>query len=46
MQSKISLEDLPFEGAELSEAELGEVNGGRWSVSWRIGGKPAEWENS
>ncbi|MFF5205575.1 putative ATP-grasp target RiPP [Streptosporangium sp. NPDC000396] len=44
--SKISIDDLPFEGAELSEAELGEVSGGRWSVSWYIKGRPAEWENS
>ncbi|MEV8635148.1 putative ATP-grasp target RiPP [Streptosporangium sp. NPDC051023] len=44
MQSKISLEDLPFEGAELSEAELGEISGGRWHVTWYTKGRPAEWE--
>ncbi|WP_083502483.1 putative ATP-grasp target RiPP [Sphaerimonospora mesophila] len=41
--SKISIEDIPFEGAELTEAELGEVNGGRATVSWYLKGKPAEW---
>ncbi|GIH76628.1 putative ATP-grasp target RiPP [Planobispora longispora] len=41
--SKFSIDDIPFEGAELTEAELGEVAGGRMSVSWKIGGKPAEW---
>ncbi|GGK81111.1 hypothetical protein Sme01_44410 [Sphaerisporangium melleum] len=43
--SKISLEDLAFEGPELSDAELGEVAGGRMVVSWYLKGKPAEWVN-
>ncbi|GAA3442877.1 putative ATP-grasp target RiPP [Planomonospora venezuelensis] len=41
--TKINIDDIPFEGAELTDAELGEVSGGRQSVSWRIGGRPAEW---
>lgn len=43
MKNRIGLEDLALEGAELSEAELGEVSGGRWHVTWYIKGKPAEW---
>ncbi|MGI5284572.1 putative ATP-grasp target RiPP [Nonomuraea polychroma] len=43
--SKISLNDLAIDGAELTEAELGDVAGGRWVESWKIGGKPAEWVN-
>ncbi|WP_372455608.1 putative ATP-grasp target RiPP [Sphaerisporangium fuscum] len=42
----MSLDDLAFDGAELTEAELGEVAGGRWSVSWTTGGKPSEWVNN
>ncbi|MER6173107.1 putative ATP-grasp target RiPP [Streptosporangium sp. NPDC001681] len=42
--SKITIDDLPFEGAELGEAELGEVSGGRpWSVSAWKKGLPCEW---
>ncbi|WP_326642446.1 putative ATP-grasp target RiPP [Streptosporangium sp. NBC_01755] len=42
--SKISIDDIPFEGAELSEAELGEVAGGRMTVSWRNSkGQASEW---
>ncbi|MEU0521197.1 putative ATP-grasp target RiPP [Streptosporangium sp. NPDC006007] len=42
--SKINIDDIPFEGAELSEAELGEVSGGRMSVSWRNSkGQACEW---
>ncbi|MEV7011043.1 putative ATP-grasp target RiPP [Streptosporangium sp. NPDC051022] len=44
--SKINIDDIPFEGAELSDAELGEVSGGRMHVSWMIGGRPAEWEGT
>ncbi|GAA3203200.1 hypothetical protein [Nonomuraea helvata] len=43
---KISLNDLAVDGAELTDAELGDVTGGRMSVSWYVGGKPAEWEGT
>ncbi|WP_433349732.1 putative ATP-grasp target RiPP [Microtetraspora malaysiensis] len=45
--SKIKLDDLAFDGAELSEGDLGLVGGGRMpemKVTWYIGGKPAEWD--
>ncbi|MER5621330.1 putative ATP-grasp target RiPP [Streptosporangium sp. NPDC002544] len=34
--SKITIDDLPFEGAELTEAQLGEVAGGRggWALTY------------
>ncbi|MET8049395.1 putative ATP-grasp target RiPP [Streptosporangium sp. NPDC005286] len=35
--SKITIDDLPFEGAELAEAQLGEVAGGqvgRWVLTY------------
>ncbi|MER5621331.1 putative ATP-grasp target RiPP [Streptosporangium sp. NPDC002544] len=41
--SKITIDDLPFEGAELTEAQLGEVAGGRWSVSAWKKDLPCEW---
>ncbi|GAA0836566.1 putative ATP-grasp target RiPP [Streptosporangium amethystogenes subsp. fukuiense] len=42
--SKITIDDLPFEGAELTEAELGEVDGGqKWSVSAWKKNLPCEW---
>jgi putative ATP-grasp target RiPP len=41
--SKISLNDLAIDGAELTDAQLGDVAGGGSEVSWRINGKPAEW---
>ncbi|MGI5491831.1 putative ATP-grasp target RiPP [Microtetraspora malaysiensis] len=45
--SKIKLDDLALDGAELSEGDLGLVGGGRMpemKVTWYIGGKPAEWD--
>ncbi|MCK2219352.1 putative ATP-grasp target RiPP [Actinomadura sp. ATCC 31491] len=45
--SKIKIDDLSFEGAELSQAELGEVAGGRrkeWVASaWTLDDVPYEW---
>lgn len=41
--SKISLNDLAIDGAELTDAQLGDVAGGAMVESWRINGKPAEW---
>ncbi|MEV0200028.1 putative ATP-grasp target RiPP [Nonomuraea sp. NPDC050691] len=45
--SKITIDDLPFEGAELTDAELGEVAGGakpQWQVSaWTLDDVPYEW---
>ncbi|MFC0860735.1 putative ATP-grasp target RiPP [Sphaerimonospora cavernae] len=54
---KIGIDDLPFAGAELTEAELGDVSGGRppaddggmgpgWKVTWYRNGRPAEWEKA
>ncbi|MCW2882469.1 MAG: hypothetical protein JWQ95_6569 [Sphaerisporangium sp.] len=44
--SKITLENLAFEGPELTDAELGDIAGGQMHVSWYIGGRPAEWVGS
>ncbi|MEU8244937.1 putative ATP-grasp target RiPP [Nonomuraea sp. NPDC048916] len=45
--SKITIDDLPFEGAELTDAELGEVAGSRrkeWVASaWTLDDVPYEW---
>ncbi|WP_171074962.1 hypothetical protein [Nonomuraea basaltis] len=41
--SKISLNDLAVDGAELTDAQLGDVAGGRMTVSWYIKGQAAEW---
>jgi putative ATP-grasp target RiPP len=43
--SKISLNDLAIDGAELTDAQLGDVAGGM-TVTWYIGGRPAEWKVS
>lgn len=40
---KIKIEELAFDGPELTEAELGQVNGSRYSVCWYQGGRPVEW---
>ncbi|MGW0589332.1 putative ATP-grasp target RiPP [Streptosporangium sp. NPDC002607] len=46
--SKIKIDDLPFEGAELTEAQLGQVAGGLSMEIWQItgykNGKACEWE--
>ncbi|WP_171074238.1 hypothetical protein [Nonomuraea basaltis] len=44
--SKISLNDLAIDGAELTDAELGDVAGGRLTVCWTTGGKATEWQVS
>jgi putative ATP-grasp target RiPP len=41
--SKISLDNLAVDGAELSEAELGQIAGGKWMATWSKDGKPTEW---
>jgi putative ATP-grasp target RiPP len=41
--SKISLNDLAIDGAELTDAQLGDVAGGS-KVTWYINGRPAEWK--
>ncbi|MEV4113715.1 putative ATP-grasp target RiPP [Nonomuraea sp. NPDC049695] len=43
--SKITIDDLPFGGKELTDAELGEVAGGRrWEASaWTLDDVPYEW---
>ncbi|MFB4276397.1 MULTISPECIES: putative ATP-grasp target RiPP [unclassified Nonomuraea] len=45
--SKILIDDLPFEGAELTDAELGAVSGSarkEWQASaWTLNDVPYEW---
>ena len=45
--SKITIDDLPFAGAELTDAELGDVAGSRkkeWQASaWTLDDVPYEW---
>lgn len=45
--SKITIDDLPFGGAELTDAELGQVSGSRqkeWVASaWTLDDVPYEW---
>ncbi|MEU9890645.1 putative ATP-grasp target RiPP [Sphaerisporangium sp. NPDC051011] len=47
--SKITIDDLPFEGAELGDAELVQVAGGarpekHWEASaWTLNDVPYEW---